>query len=184
LYLTPTKHLHITVLFKTRWLILVLHSGLISSIVRFAIFFDTEGFIDGTWTSGTLMIWTVVEPGVYHIAVCLPTLRSLFLYMFKGQLSSTVETSGKAYGSHSGLNETKSIPLVTTRKVNDSSGFLRLENDSILIGQKGYESKAYGGKARSESLQSTGSLEFSPQKDTAGIRVTHDYTVRRGLGGS
>lgn len=55
-------------------------SGLISSIIRFIKFFDTEAFLDGTWASTNEMTWTVIEPGVYLIAACLPNLRPLWFW--------------------------------------------------------------------------------------------------------
>jgi len=42
--------------FPLTWKLTYSTSGLITSIVRFIIFYDTEGFIDGTWTSGMLAI--------------------------------------------------------------------------------------------------------------------------------
>lgn len=59
-----------------------LHSGFISSIVRFAIFFRVNAFGDPTWASVLLIIWTTVEPGMYLIAACIPSLRPLLLHVF------------------------------------------------------------------------------------------------------
>ncbi|MCJ1284086.1 hypothetical protein MMC26_003417 [Xylographa opegraphella] len=99
--------------------------GLVSSIVRFAIFFGTNGFVDGTWSSTILMIWTLVEPGIYLIAACLPSLRPLVLYIIKGSIepshnasnmraSKDIKLASKLGGSRSGMNGAK------------GAGFLRL----------------------------------------------------------
>ena len=54
------------------------------SIIRFASFFSRDAIRDGTFASADLMIWTVVEPGMYLIAACLVTFRPL-LKLFKGK---------------------------------------------------------------------------------------------------
>ena len=88
---------------KTRYLWLDWHvvSGTVSATVRMAFFFKKPVFTDTTckrstaqcvhsgpvlidWMIGTsvsLMQWTLIEPGVYLIAACLPTLRPLWSYL-------------------------------------------------------------------------------------------------------
>ena len=139
--------------------------GLISSIVRFAIFFDTEGFIDGTWTSGNLMIWTVTEPGVYHLAACLPTLRSLFLVIFP---NGRTTTTNKSYGPSSyAKSANKDIPLIsrTGNETNVGAGFVRLDHDGT--GEQDLEYGSYGRQANSEKHG----------KGSSQIRVTQNYSV-------
>ncbi|MCJ1230808.1 hypothetical protein MMC12_007482 [Toensbergia leucococca] len=53
--------------------------GLVSSCIRLSIFINSTGSDSGdtTWDSITPIIWTIVEPGVYMIAACLPALRVL-----------------------------------------------------------------------------------------------------------
>lgn len=62
-----------------------------TSIIRFAIFFNVKALLfDGTFISAELVIWSLVEPGIYLIAACLPTLRPLFLELitkFRGPKS-------------------------------------------------------------------------------------------------
>lgn len=53
-------------------------SGLITSIVRFATFYETNEQIDPTWSSVKLGCISIAEAGVYLLAACLPTFRSLF----------------------------------------------------------------------------------------------------------
>ncbi len=64
---------------KNCWHATEFNSGLVSSIIRFTIFFQNEAFVDGTWASVNLMTWTLIEPGIYIIAACLPNLRALWL---------------------------------------------------------------------------------------------------------
>jgi hypothetical protein len=40
-------------------------------------FFSHDAFEDNTWTSVELLKWTDIEPGIYFIAACMPSLRPL-----------------------------------------------------------------------------------------------------------
>ncbi|KAE8323881.1 integral membrane protein [Aspergillus sergii] len=51
--------------------------GLISSIIRFWEFYVTDSQGDKTWAASTLVIWAVIEGGIYLIAASLPTYRPL-----------------------------------------------------------------------------------------------------------
>ncbi|KAM0794239.1 hypothetical protein BDR22DRAFT_776243, partial [Usnea florida] len=51
--------------------------GLIASIFRFMAFFQNNAITDGTFASVDLMSWTIIEPGIYLVAACLPPLRPL-----------------------------------------------------------------------------------------------------------
>ncbi|KAI0141221.1 hypothetical protein GGR57DRAFT_487590 [Xylariaceae sp. FL1272] len=51
--------------------------GLITSILRFIAFNNTNSFVDATWSAVELIIYTRVEPGIYLISACLITLRPL-----------------------------------------------------------------------------------------------------------
>ncbi|KAL8997507.1 MAG: hypothetical protein Q9188_006310 [Gyalolechia gomerana] len=82
LHVSLPQKLSLTILFLTG------SFGLTSSIVRFAIFYDNEAFVDGTWASVRLMTWTLVEPGMYLIAACLPNYRPLWLH-FRERLGSS-----------------------------------------------------------------------------------------------
>ena len=62
---------------------LTVYSGAIASCVRFAIFFQSEALEDPTWKSAFLNVWTVVEPGTYLIAACLPALRPLMMTLVR-----------------------------------------------------------------------------------------------------
>ncbi|KAF2475277.1 uncharacterized protein BDR25DRAFT_382215 [Lindgomyces ingoldianus] len=67
--------------------------GLVTSIIRFAIFFDVSALKDGTFVSAELATWSLVEPGIYLLAACLPTLRPLVLKLATG-LHTVKEVSG------------------------------------------------------------------------------------------
>ncbi|KAF3771402.1 hypothetical protein M406DRAFT_24719, partial [Cryphonectria parasitica EP155] len=51
--------------------------GIVSSIVRATVFFDTAAFDDRTWASVDLVGWSIIETSVYIITGCLPHLRPL-----------------------------------------------------------------------------------------------------------
>ncbi|KAI0173509.1 putative alpha-xylosidase [Hypoxylon sp. FL1284] len=51
--------------------------GLLASILRFMSFYNTNSFIDGTFHAVELIIWTIVEPGMYLISACLLVFRPL-----------------------------------------------------------------------------------------------------------
>jgi hypothetical protein len=52
-------------------------SGLVTSVIRFVKFFSHDAFEDNTWTSVELLKRTDIEPGIYFIAACMPSLRPL-----------------------------------------------------------------------------------------------------------
>ncbi|CAI6339910.1 unnamed protein product [Periconia digitata] len=51
--------------------------GIVTCMIRIAYFFTIDLFADPTYNCIHTMIWTMVEPGVYLIAVSLPSLRPL-----------------------------------------------------------------------------------------------------------
>ena len=53
------------------------YSGLVASVIRFIGFFTIDAVSDPTWSAVPLIIWTVVETGMYLITCCLPTYRPL-----------------------------------------------------------------------------------------------------------
>ncbi|TVY27489.1 putative membrane protein [Lachnellula hyalina] len=54
--------------------------GIITAIVRFVIFLTVPLAKDLSYYGARVTIWTTVEPGVYLIAACLPSLRPLLNY--------------------------------------------------------------------------------------------------------
>ena len=68
-------------------------SGTAFSILRFASFFRGSAVADGTWDSVDLIYWTIIEPGVYLIAACLPTFRPVFIRLLKGTPLLSVDST-------------------------------------------------------------------------------------------
>ena len=58
--------------------------GLVTACLRFAIFFHSDALRDNTWTSVELCKWTDIEPGIYLIAACMPSLRPLCVDVWRG----------------------------------------------------------------------------------------------------
>ena len=111
-------------------------SGLVTSIVRFAIFFLQKHPDDGTWSAVEFLIWTQVEPGVYLISACLMTYRPLLERIGKGKLfrkpTSRAKTSNDHFASSkTSRREVDEIPL-NSRTEADKHGFHRFENDSFV----------------------------------------------------
>ncbi|GKT43601.1 satratoxin biosynthesis SC1 cluster protein 4 [Colletotrichum spaethianum] len=51
--------------------------GVVASIIRAYIFFQTSAFTDRTWASVGLVGWSIIETGTYIIAACLPHFRPM-----------------------------------------------------------------------------------------------------------
>lgn len=110
-------------------------SGLVTSIIRFAAFFQRNSFTDGTWAAVDLIIWTQVEPGVYLISACLMTFRPLLERIGRNNLlrfQST--TAAKVFHSNDTERCSVNIPL-KPRAGDDNDGFHRLQNDARLDSQ-------------------------------------------------
>ncbi|KAE8154101.1 hypothetical protein BDV25DRAFT_136247 [Aspergillus avenaceus] len=84
--------------------------GLITSAIRFQIFFRQNAFIDGTFVAVDLITWTQVETGVYLISACLPTYRPLIEKVGTKGLLSKLSRSMSRKGGNS-VQTTDSIPL-------------------------------------------------------------------------
>ncbi|KAF4636426.1 hypothetical protein G7Y89_g1666 [Cudoniella acicularis] len=67
--------------------------GLITSIIRFVVFFNPED--DPTWDAVILLIWIIVEPSVYIIAACLIACRPLASYLIYEKLISTLFSTSR-----------------------------------------------------------------------------------------
>jgi hypothetical protein len=75
----------------------------------------------------TLITWTIVEPGVYLIAACLPTLRPLLLHIFR-RLPTSVKSTERSNNS----NTTKGSHPLSKGTIGAGShvGFRQLEGAS------------------------------------------------------
>ena len=73
------------------------------------------------------MIWTVIEPGIYHIAACLLTLRPLFLFLFRG-ISSKMSRRATTLGDNTALSN-KQIQLSGLKSLDSKhgAGFIRMD---------------------------------------------------------
>ncbi|KAF4628667.1 hypothetical protein G7Y89_g9484 [Cudoniella acicularis] len=106
--------------------------GLITSILRFVGFFDSNAVIDAPWAAAPLIIWTDVETGTYLIAACLPTYRSLAVSLWKRNPLTHVGYASKvSANSNAGRDD---IPLERRNK----AGFERFDNnsDELLTSQQ------------------------------------------------
>ena len=61
---------------------------MITSILRSVAAFEGNSITDGTWISVTLLNWSIIEPGVYLIAACLPCYRPLVSHFMKDRVAS------------------------------------------------------------------------------------------------
>lgn len=126
------------------------------------------------------MIWTAVEPGVYHIAACLPTLRPLVTHLTRGISMMIKSRRTRAYGSHSAFRA-KDIQLAGRDDAASSSAarFVHLGSGADEeIGS--YAAKVEGTTSKS-SEDEVGGLGISHRdlgaKDNRCIIVTQDNTV-------
>ncbi|KAF5855134.1 hypothetical protein ETB97_009845 [Aspergillus alliaceus] len=112
LKVTPRLKLGLTITFAIGSL------GLVTSIMRFQIFFRNNAFIDGTWTAVDLVMWTQVETGMYLISACLPTYRPLLEHFgVKGVFSRISRSVSRRYGT----TETRdSLPLQSVSVVSQN----------------------------------------------------------------
>ncbi|PVH97044.1 hypothetical protein DM02DRAFT_644427 [Periconia macrospinosa] len=83
LHVNRHQKIGITIMFVTG------SAGLVTSVIRFIIFFNHDAFQDNTWTSVELMKWTDIEPGIYFIAACMPSLRPLLQVARQKTITST-----------------------------------------------------------------------------------------------
>lgn len=122
---------------KTIVLIIVFHSGLVTSILRFTAFFTTNGnssTADATWAVIKLAIYSIAEAGVYLIASCLPPYRSLYLAV-KRRVPTARSSSNYFAGwrkTASAEHDGKGTPLSPYPPVRGKSaafGFKNLEGD-------------------------------------------------------
>ena len=92
--------------------------GLITSIFCFATFFRNDAITDSTFSSVELMSWTIIKPGIYLIAACLPALGPLAQRIFKDSLLTRLSTTWMPkYGDRFYERSTVNIKLEGHRSV-------------------------------------------------------------------
>ena len=107
---------------------LTYHSGTVTSILRCVAFFENDPLADGTWISVTFFNWTLIEPGVYLIAACLPCYRPLVNYALTGDArGSSARRSVNRYASSSNVKSTS----LRTKRTNVSHEVLDSRNDTV-----------------------------------------------------
>ncbi|KAJ0163890.1 hypothetical protein CTA2_2170 [Colletotrichum tanaceti] len=89
--------------------------GVVASIIRAYIFFQTSAFMDRTWASVGLVGWSIIETGTYIIAACLPQLRPMISHYTPSWLKSMVrktmvrKTISQASNSASKATNSKNV---------------------------------------------------------------------------
>lgn len=72
-----------------------MHRGIVTSILRFVAFSRFKGIgpeADGTWANSALAIYSIAEGGVYLMAACIPSYRSLYLIIRRSRPHKSGET--------------------------------------------------------------------------------------------
>ena len=95
--------------------------GLVTSIMRFVSFANLNYYGDVTWDAVNPLAWTCIEPGIYLIASCLPTLRPLVVLVWRSKHNPISSSSANRTQGRSGSRKTMVRPK--------ERGFGRIEND-------------------------------------------------------
>ncbi|KAJ4294245.1 hypothetical protein N0V90_007935 [Kalmusia sp. IMI 367209] len=70
--------------------------GIVTAVLRFVAFLDTNLFEDITYYSITTTNWSIIEPGVHLMGATVPTLRPLIRWLFSQMPKPSVSTSRSA----------------------------------------------------------------------------------------
>ena len=152
--------------------------GIITSILRFAAFVQTNDTTDATWTSVKLAIYGITESGVYLIASCLPTYRTILFHLREVLNGSHRSKSRKTSKTRSGR-----------RKGNENAN-VQLDNLEISTQKTGYGNTALANGYTYDSdaahlvdplrLQDVDSVSLSLEAGITceeGIRVKNDFMI-------
>lgn len=85
--------------------------GTLTAILRFAFFFNVPLAEDLSFHGARLVVWTTVEPGVYLIAACLPSLRPLFKHAIKSASVVTGRSRLQSHHSRVGATNTSGVGI-------------------------------------------------------------------------
>ena len=179
LQITRNQKIGLTVTFLTGSI------GLIASIFRFTTFFRNNAISDGTFASVELMSWTIIEPGIYLMAACLPTLRPIFQRLFKDRSLSHPSTEWTPkYSDGSGERSTANIKLEGRGKPRSESnrpwpGFHRLADGRESVGNSSEDERSLVSKCRSggENVGRHAWNDAGADANRPHIRVEHDILV-------
>jgi hypothetical protein len=137
-------------------------SGLVASILRFWAFSNTNSFTDATYNAVELIIWTVVEPGIYLIGACMLVFRPLLDKVSRGSFRIGSKAKSRGYSQHmakgndhSGRGTSQEADIVL--RSNTNGGFERLTDEYP------HELRAYATSRQPE-----------PGQDPKNIRITTD----------
>ena len=167
-------------------------SGIITSIVRIAIFFKelTSFDIDYTWISVDVVLWATVEPGVYLIAACLPSLRPLlntFLKDFDAKkVRHGIEKFKLGHGRKGGTRDhlpSRAITIPLADPTQSRGGFNRINGSQEQWPEDYLGTKPGLATCTRESFdESEGSRDMatrSRRSEFAGGIVVHkEYTIK------
>ena len=148
-----------------------------TSIIRFTTFFNTDGQLDPSWTAVQLGAISITESGVYLIAACLPTYRSLFMTVRKRAGLSTGWSRGTGKDT-SGTSRSGdgSIHLISVQSKHANtgsfSGFERIDNDERKLVQPTATAHHFD-----ESDRETGSMNSAYYNNGKAIHVQRGYKV-------
>ena len=112
------------------------HSGLVASVIRFIGFFTIDAVDDPTWSAVPLIIWTIVESGMYLVACCLPTYRPLMKKIGLGIANTLYRRSdiNKHDGSSKGTATKKGSNLRAEYKSDNSHVLISGQSEEDRIG--------------------------------------------------
>ncbi|KAK1970197.1 integral membrane protein [Colletotrichum sublineola] len=158
--------------------------GVVASIIRAWIFFQTSAFADRTWASVGLVGWSIIETGTYIIAACLPAFRPMISHYTPPWLKSLVrKTVAHASGSVSkpgGSRSTQKRRGDDEMELTAHSGKHTFESESDMGGD---EERGYAGVVRAPTGERTVEVRTSDDMMKGGgtkggqIRVTTEVKL-------
>lgn len=159
--------------------------GLIASIFRFTTFFRNDAITDGTFSSVELMSWTIIEPGIYLMAACLPPLRPLAQRFLKDTVLARLSTkriSKQNDGSYelSPVNDKPRAHRSLRSEVHRPPlGFSRLIDGRETHGNSSEDERSLVGNCRSARENVIGFARDNCGADSKArdIHVEHDIVV-------
>lgn len=156
-------------------------SGIFTAIFRLREFIVLGPFKDLTWYSIDTYTWTVVETGVYLIAACLPSLRSLLKHLFKDM---DIRSIRSLFGGDSRNQSEKSLQhhIDSGKAMNSSvsrpgvnTGFAKLDDQFYPRLPDGTDPKA-SSACYTENVEADNAHTYSlDEMGKPVIRVQRDY---------
>ncbi|TVY83364.1 hypothetical protein LSUE1_G002843 [Lachnellula suecica] len=150
--------------------------GTITGVVRFAKFITLntpEKFADFSWYEMELVMWTAAESGVYLIAACLPSLRSLFMPVWtKLSIRSRTTHTASRYTMSNSLEPKIELPQ---QPETPHFGFERLP-DPLSQGTVGY-GKGYGAEVRCYRDDSMMQMDSRSESDNIRFQRSIQYAL-------